>query len=107
MNPITVVDWFGTMAGLFGVFAAVYLQLLNPRAVRPLHVLALFGAGAALVLTFSAAWNPYDALVVGGKVVAILVWGALEVVGAWLVWTHAEPAPPREVLASLWDGNHG
>lgn len=111
MELTTAIDWFGTLAGLFGVTIAVYLQLINPRHCHPGHVTALFVGGSALIMVFSAAWNPYPAAIATMKVGAIILFVTLEAISGYYVWKRAEMAPPSEVVSSLfsWDtgGNHG
>lgn len=109
MELTTAIDWFGTLAGVFGVVIAIYLQLINPRRCHPGHVTALFVAGSALILVFSAAWNPHEAAVKTMKIGAILLFVMLEAVTGYYVWKRAEMAPPREALRALFSpgGRHG
>jgi len=102
MELTTMIDWFGTFAGLFGIFAAVYLQLINPRRCHPGHVTALFVAGSALIMVFSAAWNPSEAAIATLKIWAIILFVTLEATGAYYVWKRAEVAPPSEVVTALF-----
>lgn len=104
---VSLVNWFGTLAGVFGVAIAVYLQLINPRRCRPQHVMGLFALGSALVLVFTAAWNPNEAVVLSFKVVAILIFVTLEGILGYYVWKSAEAAPPHEVIASLFKDDGG
>lgn len=103
----TLIDWFGTFAGLFGVLVAVYLQLINPRRCHPGHILALFVAGSALIMVFSAAWTAHDAAVATMKIWAIILFVTLEATGAYYVWKRAEVAPPSEAVSSLFSGGRG
>jgi hypothetical protein len=101
-----LVDWFGTLSGLFGVSIAIYLQVINPRRVNPGHVLGLFVAGAALVMVFSTAWIPPNGwTALSLKLMAIFLFVTLEGVSGFLIWQRAEAAPPNEVVSSLFENN--
>ena len=111
MELTTAIDWFGVMAGVFGVTIAVYLQLINPRHCHPGHVTALFVGGSALIMVFSAAYTDHAGAVATMKVAAIILFVTLEAISGYFVWKRAEMAPPSEVVRSLFGydtgGNHG
>lgn len=107
IHMTTVIDWFGVIAGLFGVLIAVYLQLINPRKCHPGHVTALFVGGSALIMVFSAAYTTNSVAVATLKGFAILLFVTLEAVAAYYVWKRAEMAPPKEALKAWFNGNGG
>lgn len=104
MIETTLIDWFGTLAGLIGVTIAVYLQLINPRKCHPGHVTAIFVAGAALIMIFSTAWTQNADAVAAMKIAAIVLFVTLEVLAGYYVWKASEAAPPAEVIMALFSG---
>lgn len=107
MDVTTAIDWFGVMAGLFGVAIAVYLQLINPRRCHPGHVTSLFVGGSALIMVFSAAYTTNMAAVHTLKLVAIVLFVTLEAVAGYYVWKRAEMAPPKEALKAWFQNDDG
>lgn len=102
----TLINWFGTVAGVLGVCIAVYLQLINPRKVEPGYVVAIFTAGAAVILVFSPAWAT-DQTIPWLKLGAATLFVISEFTAGYYVWKNGEIATARETIASLFKNGNG
>lgn len=103
---MALVNWFGTFAGILGVGIAVYLQLINPRHVEPGYVVAIFVAGAAVILVFSPAWAD-TANTVFLKLAAAVLFVVAELTAGFFVWKNGEVAPFREAVAACFTDENG
>lgn len=103
---MSAVNWFGTFAGILGVSIAVYLQLINPRQVEPGYVVAIFVAGAAVILVFSPAWATASNTVFL-KLAAALLFIVSELTAGYYVWKNGDVAPLQEAVYACFKDENG